>query len=349
MGEIVIGIQPDKVGEESYSAKWTEFLLDRGIEVKSIDLLAPDALEQAQQCDGIMWRWLHNQQHKQSAQRILYTIEHLLKIPVFPNSCTSWHYDEKVAQSYVLRALGVPTPKTWLFWDRDEALKWAQTAPYPVVFKLSTGAGSSNVLKVNTSSEAEYLIKRMFNEGIFPYTMNEFHSKGFPTSASDMLGLSQRIKNAVNYALWGKYPPLHPTWWKPERGYAYFQDFLPNNQYDTRITVIGDCAFGFRRMNRPNDFRASGSGNFSVEPDLVDERCVKIAFDISQRGQFQSMAYDFIYKDGLPVVSEISYTFVDRTIQACPGHWDSNLNWIEGQMWPQEAQVEVFLKQIRGQ
>lgn len=30
MGEIVIGIQPDKVGEESYSAKRTEFLLDRG-------------------------------------------------------------------------------------------------------------------------------------------------------------------------------------------------------------------------------------------------------------------------------------------------------------------------------
>ena len=102
-------------------------------------------------------------------------------------------------------------------------------------------------------------------------------------------------------------------------------------------------------MNRPNDFRASGSGNFSVDPDLVDERCVKIAFDISKKGQFQSMAYDFIYKDELPVVSEISYTFVDWMIQACLGHWDSNLNWLEGQMWPQEAQVEVFLKQIRGQ
>jgi len=347
--ELIVGIHPDKVGEESYSAKWTEFLLDRGIEVKSIDLLAPDALDQAQQCDGIMWRWLHNQQHKQSAQRILYAIEHLLNIPVFPNSVTSWHYDEKVTQNYVLHALGAPTPKTWLFWDRDEALEWSRTAPYPVVFKLSTGAGSSNVLKVNTNSEAENLIKRMFNEGIFPYTMNEYRSKTLPTSVSDMLTLGQRIKNAMIYALWDKYPPLHPTWWKPERGYVYFQEFLPDNSFDTRVTVIGDRAFAYRRMNRSKDFRASGSGIFDTNPNLIDEDMLKIAFEVSKKGQFQSMAYDFLYQGDDPVICEISYTFVDWMVHSCLGHWNSDLNWVEGQMWPQEAQVEVFLKQIRGQ
>lgn len=33
---------------------------------------------------------------------------------------------------------------------------------------------------------------------------------------------------------------------------------------DTRVTVIGHCAFGYRRYNRPGDFRASGSGRLTV-------------------------------------------------------------------------------------
>ena len=36
----------------------------------------------------------------------------------------------------------------------------------------------------------------------------------------------------------------------------YFQEFLPGNAFDTRITAIGNRAFGFLRENRPRDFRA---------------------------------------------------------------------------------------------
>ena len=39
------------------------------------------------------------------------------------------------------------------------------------------------------------------------------------------------------------------------RGYVYFQDFIPDNQFDTRVTVIGNRAFAFIRKVRPGDFR----------------------------------------------------------------------------------------------
>jgi hypothetical protein len=111
--------------------------------------------------------------------------------------------------------------------------------------------------------------------------------------------------------------------------------------------VIGDRAFGFQRMNRPNDFRASGSGNLVFNPDLIDRRCIDIAFRVSRQGKFQSMAYDFLFKNGEPVICEVSYAYADWAVHSCPGHWDSNLNWIDGQMWPEEAQAEDFLARIQ--
>ena len=345
--QLIIGIQPDRAGEESYSDKWTEFLIARGVQVRTVNLLAPDALRQARRCDGIMWRWIHHPQEKQSAKRILHTIEHCLHIPVLPDTRTAWHYDDKVAQYYLLRAIEAPVPETWLFWERSAAMQWAESAPYPVVLKLACGAGSSNVVKVGDESVARRLIEQLFCCGIFPCTMNEWEpGRGIPRSRSEAAAMVRRGREALRYLLCAEYPALHPQWWQLERGYAYFQEYLDGNDFDTRITVIGNRAFGLRRFNRPNDFRASGSGSLSTDPELIDEACVDIAFEMSRRGGFQSMAYDFLHKDSRPVISEISYTFLDRAVRECPGQWDGHLKWTEGQMWPEEAQVELFLKTV---
>jgi hypothetical protein len=59
------------------------------------------------------------------------------------------------------------------------------------------------------------------------------------------------------------------------------------------------------------------------------------------------MAYDFLYRDGVPVTTEISYTYADWAVHNCPGHWLRDGSWVEGQMWPEEAQVNSFLHEIR--
>jgi len=346
--KVVVGVQPDLVGT-SHSDKWAEFLAECGATVRILNLLAPDALEQARQCDGVMWRWAHTAQDKQSSQRILYIIEHYLGIPVYPDSSTAWHYDEKVAQFYLFQALQIPAPRTWLFWNREEALTWARTAPYPVVFKLSVGASSANVIKVENEDSASALINRMFRRGVFPMTMNEFRMRippGLPHSPSQAKATVTRLLDALRYVWRAEYPALRPVWWKPEYGYAYFQEFLPHNEFDTRISVIGNRAFGFQRFNRHGDFRASGSGRIEYDPAAIDLRCVETAFEVSERGGFQSMAYDFLYREGEPVICEISYAYVDWAVHDCPGHWRVDLSWSDGQMWPEEAHVEDFLRRL---
>lgn len=344
--DLIIGIHPDRVGKESYSEKMSKYLKDRGVQVRFLNLLAQDALDQARQCDGVIWRWSHNPQDKQSAQRILYTIEHYLGIPVYPNTYTSWHFDEKVAEHYLLQALNAPMPKAWIFWDMDEALDWSRSAPYPVVFKLSSGAGSSNVLKIDNQAEAEHLINRIFRRGIFPYTMNEFRSPAVPRSPSELMSYAGRSIDAFRYIVSGDYPRLHSHWWKPEHSYAYFQEFLSGNEFDTRVTIIGNRAFVIRRFNRPGDFRASGSGIRDFDPSKIDLRCVKIAFEVSKAGKFQSMNYDFLYRDNEPVICEISYSSPAINRYESPGHWNSDLKWIDGHMWPEEALVIDFLNKI---
>jgi glutathione synthase/RimK-type ligase-like ATP-grasp enzyme len=345
---MLIAIHPDRTGDESYSAKWSRFLENLNVQVKWVDLTGVDALEQVRDCDGVMWRWAHTHQDRIKAYRILHTIEHYLAIPVFPNHNTCWHYDEKITQHYIFQALNIPTPNTWIFWDKEKAIKWAKETKYPKVFKLSSGASASNVVKVNSKDEALKLINKMFDRGIFPLTMNEFKKKVLlPKNIRELRAMVCRIKHGLDFGLRGVYPPLPISWWRPEKGYVYFQEFLSDNEYDTRVTTIGNRAFALRRFNRSNDFRASGSGNFDLDPSKVDLACIRMAYDISKKLKFQSMAYDYLFQDKYPLVSEISYTFIDHTLARCPGYWQPDLTWVERKMWPEEAQVEDFIDYIQ--
>lgn len=339
-----IGIHPDLIGDESYSKKWAKSISKMGEDFEFINLLNKDNFDKIEKYDGIMWRWAHNPNEKQSAKQILFSIEKTLNIPVFPNISTSWHFDDKIAQYYLLSAINAPMPDTMIFWNENDALEWSKKASFPVVFKLSCGAGSANVGKINDLKNAEEYIQIMFNNGIFPYTLNEYSRK----QKNKRSTLYTKFFNAYRYFFHNDFPPLpSKEHWKPEFGYVYFQEFLPENQFDTRISIIGNRAFGFRRMNRNNDFRASGSGSIDFNPTKIDTRCLQIAFEISKKCSFQSMAYDFLYRKDNPVICEISYGFADTAVHECPGHWDSSLNWINGSMWPEEAQVMDFISQIR--
>ncbi len=343
-----IGIQPDLVGDESFSNQWITCFQAKGIDVKILNLLAgnPNLLEQVQCCDGVMWRWIHQPKLKAIAPRILSAIEYGCHIPTYPNSTTCWHYDEKLSQFYLLQSLHAPMPLTWVFWDHQQALEWAFDATYPVVCKLSVGAGSSNVYKLHHIDAARQMINRLFKRGFFPQTINGYQTK-WPSNRAEWRFLARRLVDASRYILQTDYPQLDPGNWRAEYGYAYFQEFLPDNSFDTRIVVIGDRIFGHRRNNRPHDFRASGSGNLEFDPRLIDLRCVELAFELSEKAGFQSMAYDFLLQDNQPVITEISYTFPAWMIRSCPGHWDRRLNWIEGTLSPEAAIADAFLTEIQ--
>ena len=285
-------------------------------------------------CNLFIFQWTHHDYYRQIAQSILPIIEKQLKIRCFPNLQSNWLYDDKVRQCYLLKLKGFPVIQSWVFYDIENALRFVDEATYPLVFKLRSGAGSRMVKLLMHKSMARQYVKLMFRNGVsykngLPGTLHdEIRDKGMLRLARRKLGkLKRRIKEGHLF---------YEEDWLTHKNYMLLQKFLPNNSYDTRVVVIGKRAFAFQRLNRPNDFRASGSDFYEVDPRKIDSRFIEIAFRVSKNLGFDSMAYDFLYdEDKEPVIVEISYVFGSMhgsKISECPGYWDGQLNWHEKPM-----------------
>jgi hypothetical protein len=347
-----IAIHNDPKAPTPFAGNWACYLVQSGVEVKWVNLRLPDAIDQVTGCQGVMWHWEYMPHERQVAVSILRAIETYLGIPVFPNLDTCWHYDDKIAQFYIFRALDLTTPKTWVFWDREPAYEWARNAAYPKVFKLKTGSSSSNVHLVTTVHDALQIIDLMFRSGTFPRGFKKVTRELdlLPSKRRKLPAAASRLIQTLRLAIRATaISPPERFWWQVEKNYVYFQDFIAGNAGDIRITVIGNRAFGIRRSNRPSDFRASGSKLCEFDPSQIPLECVRRAYRMSAALRAQSMAYDFLIDErGDPLLSEMSYIYDAAVMEKCEGYWDSQLAWFPGHMRPEAAHVEDFLEHIRG-
>lgn len=341
---MIIAIQPDdytnpKVGKcDSSSPRWANLLVSAGHQVRWVDVFSANILDQLKGCDGFIWRHGHRQQHRQVARRLLPVLEAKLGLEVYPDQATCWHYDDKISQYYLLAALDIPIPKTYVWFDYDKASKWLKEADYPMVIKLWSGAGSDNVRLVRDQGQAQKCLYQLFRQGVDK--MNEL----FTTNS---ISFYYRMRYSAKILLKGRLP-LRPC--ELHKNYILFQQFLKDNPFDTRITIIGNRAFGFRRFNRPDDFRASGSGKLDMDPANIDLKSVRLAFDSAKKLGSQSLAFDILKQGEKRIVAEVSYTYVSWAVYDCPGHWElhnNQLQWKPGQMWPEEAQIEDFLIRLK--
>jgi len=345
--QFTIAIQPDDYGRgDAYSPMWMSLLEEAGHEVRVVNVYSADILDQVRGCHGFMWRHGHFSNMRQIARRLLPVFEGELGLVVYPDQNTCWHYDDKIAQKYLLEAVNIPIPKTWVWYDRHHATEWARTAEYPLVIKLWSGAVSENVGLISSYEEAGRWINKLFDRGIYKLT-DRFYE---PWSVG-----RRRIRAALKLLLRGTPPMqrLDERTWDLHKNYVLFQEFLPDNPFDLRLVVIGNRAFGFRRFNRPNDFRASGSGNTDTDPTQVDLEAIRLAFRLAKRLKTQSIGIDCLRRGDEWVVVEISFTYPHFTVRECPGHWElvgspdiGELIWQEGQMWPEEAQIADFLERL---
>jgi hypothetical protein len=63
--------------------------------------------------------------------------------------------------------------------------------------------------------------------------------------------------------------------------------------------------------------------------------------------QTQCLAYDYVFDTGNPKVVEVSYAFARKGYLPCPGYWDQNLNWHEGEFTPEHFMIENFVEVIK--
>ena len=96
------------------------------------------------------------------ARSILYSAEQM-GLRVFPNFCTAWHFDDKIAETYLLQSVKAPIPRSWVFYSSDSAARFFESdCEYPVVAKLRCGSGSNNVRLIRDRKEAISNVQTMF-------------------------------------------------------------------------------------------------------------------------------------------------------------------------------------------
>ncbi|HEC96948.1 MAG TPA: hypothetical protein ENI58_02115 [Nitrospirae bacterium] len=328
----------------SFSDRWIRYCSEYGIAYRVVDCFDSDIMEQLKGIDALLWHWSHTDPKAQLAASQLIISAERSGIKVFPDIATCWHYDDKIGQKYLLESIGAPLVPSYVFFDEDKTMRWIEGAEFPKVFKLRCGASSENVRLVRNRKEAEKLCKKAFNKG-FPSVSGYFSDAGtkMRKTGSIMQLISKIIRMPKILLANRSARPFIPA----QRGYVYFQDFLPDNAFDTRITVIGNRAFGFTRNTRPGDFRASGSGDIDYNMERVDVRCIEIAFETVEKLETQSLAFDFILdQKNKPAIVEISYCYQSKAVYHCPGFRDSEMNWHSGHIWPEDAILIDLLEAI---
>lgn len=271
-------------------------------------------------------------------EKVHFLESHLGKL-VFPNFKTVWHFDSKVAQSYVFTQADVPTPPTVASFEFHDAVRCLEISPPPYVFKGSAGAGSEEVWLVSTRDAALRLLEKTFAYQLWK-------------EAVPRTGRARRVLSAMRHLRrpWLRTRMVDGLLDRELARPAYWQEFVAGNSADLRITVIGQrhaCAFW--RGNRPDDFRASGSGRIDYARSVPGE-ALELCFDLTRRMDYDSMAFDLLVRDDTFVVIEMSYLYVADAIANAPGIHeradDGTIAFVSGSRWPQELWVDALLRRL---
>lgn len=322
----------------SFSDRWISYCEEEKIEYKIVNCFDNDIILQLNDCNGLMWHWILNDYKAMLFARQLALSLEKKGINMFPDVSTSWHYNDKLGQKYLMEAIEAPLVNSCVFYTKKEALEWIESAKFPKVFKLRGGSGSVNVSLVKSKRKARYLINKAFNKGFSHINrINRLKNRIWDFKKERRISTFIKVLAGIGRIF---IPNEIERFSHNEKGYVYFQDFIPNNEFDTRLVVVGNRCFGVRRYCRKGDFRASGSGVYDVNPDLINIECVRIAFQVAEQVGAQSIAYDFVMDAGIPKIVEISYCFPLGAPDECVGYWDKNLVWHE-----EPINAEIFMIQ----
>ena len=323
----------------SFSDRWIAYCEQKGIPYKIVDCYKNDIIQQLEDCTALMWHFHHaSARATLFAKQLLYSVAASGK-KVFPDFNTVWHFDDKVGQKYLLESIGAPLITSFVFYTKAAALEWINNTSFPKVFKLRSGSSSAHVSLAKSKLEAIRLVNQAFGKGFSQYNgLANFKERlrKFKLGKASFLHVCKgfiRLFYTTDFAkVAGR-----------EKGYIYFQEFIENNDCDIRIIVVDEKAFAIKRMVRENDFRASGGGTIFYDKKLFDIETVKLALKVTKQLNAQCLAYDFVYKNGKPLIIEISYGYDTFAYDPCEGYWDNELNWHKGQFVSQNWMVDKLV------
>ena len=328
-----------------FSERWVAYCEKNNIDYKIVNAYDSGIVEQVKDCDAFMWHHSHiNYKDALFAKQLLFSLEMAGK-KVFPDWRTCWHFDDKVGQKYLLEAIGAPLVPSYVFYTKKEALDWINKTSFPKVFKLRGGAGAANVKLAHTATEARKLVRKAFGKGFTQYNSLVNLKDRWRLYRIGKTDFKDVLKGVIRLGYKPDFAKMHA----PEKGYIYFQEFIPNNSTDFRVKVVNGNCWAFQRSVRSNDFRASGSGHLVFDNQQIPQKMVLSAQETAKKLQLQSVAFDFIHDkvNDTYLIIEMSYGFGFDENEMCNGYWDCKGQFHNEQFNPFDWMVEEVIKSVQ--
>jgi glutathione synthase/RimK-type ligase-like ATP-grasp enzyme len=327
----------------SWSIPWQQYCKENGLNFEMVDETEANLLERLFNFNLVLWHFSgFNYAHMMFARSILLSLKSR-GIQVFPGFDEAWHFDDKIAESFLLQSINASIPEYFFFMEKDNAVNWAKGfSNYPIVAKLKCGSGSHNVKIINHKSEAVQYIEKMFADGFESSPSVLFKGKSNVSSSKSFHVLYKRVKRIPEFLRNYKKSKLFPN----EKNYVYFQEFVPNDGYDLKVVVVGDKLSFIARNVRKNDFRASGGGSLYYDKSLITKELIDSAFEVSDKLNFKCMGYDYVIDNVTKKckIVEISYGFSSQALMGAGGYFDRQGNWHNEELNAPKEVIESFIK-----
>lgn len=321
----------------NWNSCFIKFCEEHKISFEIIDCYKPNVVFQLEKYSALIWPIQNYVLADILESRSILHIAEQKGLKVFPNQNTIWHFDDKIAEMYQFQAVGIPMPKSWVFYLLDDCLTWLETAKYPLIAKLRCGSGSSNVKKLNTKREAVKYAKRMFTKGFNPSPSLLYKAYSKAQSSHNWKTAVARIKKIPEFLNTRRHANQLPD----EKGYCYFQELIQNDGFDIKVVVVGDKLSFIIRHVRKGDFRASGGGDLCYDKKYMTKQIIDSAFEAAKVIGTQCMGFDYVVdnRNGEGKIIEMCYGFDWEAVLNAGGYFDKKGVWHDE---PLNVPVEVI-------
>ncbi len=258
------------------------------IDFKIIDLTSSKWLDEvlSDKYDFFLTRSTDRQSYfKQLYDERVYILNQVLHLNIYPKLNELLIYENKKLLSYFLKANDIPSPKTWIFYNKEEALDFIKHAELPIVAKTSIGSSGSGVKIINSKENAEkYICDAFSNKGITRSFIPNIRKGDY------LNRIKKRFKN-INDSIEYFREKKKAATQEPQKWFVLFQEYI-ETEYEWRCVVIDDSYFGHKKLR---SYGEKFSGTSKVSWDYPDEQLLNLLRNIIEKTGFWSQAIDLFY------------------------------------------------------
>jgi len=267
-----------------------------GIEYEVVDIISNDWIENIKKsdCDGyLVMPSCEKEVWKRMYDEKLYFINKIMAKPIYPSYEELFLYENKKNMSYWLSINELPHPKTWVFYNKEEASQFADHyLNYPIMFKTNIGSAAIGVKYIESRRKARKLVNKIFTKYKF---FNRGYTKWYKT----------------------KYKISYPLMDDKQHNFIIFQEKI-NVKLEWRMIKIGESYFGHQKLFDGKYHSGSGLVGW-VKP-------TKGLLDFTKRvceiGSFSSMNLD--------IFQDTNNQYYINELQSIFGSYDNSQMYIDG-------------------